>query len=54
MYDICLICGCLYDTLAAANHYDWHATRGEYPPGEPAPEPDPETSEEAPDGNVGT
>lgn len=41
MYDICSICGCLYDTLAAADHYAWHAKHGEYPPGEPAPEPEP-------------
>lgn len=44
MYDVCLICGCIYDTRAPVDHYAWHATRGEFPPN---------TDEEAPDGNVG-
>lgn len=54
MWDICAICGALYDTRADADHYAWHATRGEYPPDEPAPDPEPEptpepeTPEEAP------
>lgn len=43
MWDICTICGCIYDTFAAANHYDWHATHGEFPPNH---------DEEVPDGNV--
>jgi hypothetical protein len=43
MYDICKICGALYDTLAQADHYAWHASHGEFPPGD---EPDPETTPE--------
>ena len=41
MYDVCTICGCIYDTRAEADHYSWHATRDEFPP-EPEPEPTPE------------
>lgn len=46
MWDICAICGALYDTRADAGHYAWHATRGEYPPDDPAPEPEPEPEPE--------
>lgn len=45
MYDICTICGALFDTRAAADHYAWHASHGEFPP---------HHDEEAPDGDVGT
>lgn len=44
MWDICKICGCIFDMFAAVGHYDWHASHGEFPP---------ITDEEAPDGNVG-
>lgn len=58
MWDICTICGCLYDTRSDADHYAWHAARGEHPPTEPDPnpgtdpnaptEPAPTSPEEAP------
>ncbi len=41
VYDVCTICGCIYDTRAEADHYAWHAARDEFPP-EPEPEPTPE------------
>lgn len=42
MWDICTICGCLYDTRADADHYAWHAARGEHLPDDPGTDPEPE------------
>lgn len=40
MWDVCTICGCIYDVRATADHYAWHAERSEFPPAE-GPEPTP-------------
>ncbi len=43
MWQICTICGAIFDP-AVADHYAWHAVHGETPP-------EPETEEE-PDGDL--